>query len=61
MLDREGLSGPADLAVVGDEDTLREHLSRYRDTGVTDFDAFVVGYDGEAAERTLEFLASEVG
>lgn len=60
MIDREGLTGPADLAVVGDEDALRKQLGRYRDVGVTDYDAFVVGYDTDAANRTLEFLATEI-
>src|SRR5690606_9465417 len=31
MLDREGLEGPADLAIVGDEDTVAEGIQRYAD------------------------------
>jgi len=60
MLDREGAAGPADIAVVGDEANLRTQLNRYRDAGVTDFDAAIVPLDEGAADRTLEFLASEL-
>ncbi len=60
MLDREGAAGPADVAIVGGERDLREQLRRYRDAGVTDFDAAVVPLDEGAADRTLAFLASEV-
>lgn len=59
MLDREGAAGPADVAAVGDEATLRAQLRRYRDLGVTDFDAAVADM-GEVSDRTLEFLASEI-
>ena len=60
MLDREGAAGPADLAVVGDEASLRAQLARYRDAGVTDFDAAIVPLGEGAEDRTLEFLASEL-
>ena len=39
MLDREGVSGPAELSIVGDEATLRADIARLRDVGVTDFNA----------------------
>ena len=58
MLDREGLAGPADIALVGDENTLRSGIERYRSAGVTDFNAAIVGADPAAYDRTLEFLAS---
>ncbi len=58
MLDREGAEGPADLALVGDEDTLRRDLDSLRDAGVTDFNAAIMPTDDGAAERTLEFLAA---
>lgn len=60
MLDREGAAGPADIALVGDESSLRAQLTRYREAGVTDFDAAIVPLDGDAADRTLEFLSSEL-
>lgn len=59
MLDREGASGPADVAMVGDEKELRSQLKRYKDLGVTDFDAAIADM-GESADRTLEFLANEL-
>ena len=58
MLDREGLDGPADLAIVGDETELRTRMNRLKDIGVTDFCASIVASDAEAHDRTLDFLAS---
>ncbi len=59
MLDREGLEGPADVALVGDESALREQLAAIRSAGVTDLDAALVPVDDGAIERTLSFLAAE--
>ena len=36
MLDREGAGGPGDIAVVGDEETVRKGLASYAEAGVTD-------------------------
>lgn len=58
MLDREGAAGPADIAIVGDENELRSAIKRFENMGVTDFNAAVVGTEEGAYERTLEFLAS---
>jgi len=58
MLDREGLEGPADLAIVGDEAELRSRIDRLKDIGVTDFCASIVAADSETHDRTLDFLAS---
>lgn len=60
MLDREGAAGPEDVAIVGDEASLREQIQRLRDIGVTDFNAAVVGYEDGAWQRTIDFLASEI-
>ncbi|MCB1646142.1 MAG: LLM class F420-dependent oxidoreductase [Pseudomonadales bacterium] len=60
MLDREGAAGPADIAFAGDEKELRARIQRLRDIGVTDFCASVVAGDQETADRTVEFLASEI-
>lgn len=60
MMDREGVAGPADLAVVGDESAVGEQLERLEEIGVTDFLAtiFPAGGDGAASiERTRGFLA----
>jgi F420-dependent oxidoreductase-like protein len=56
MLDREGAEGPGDVALVGDEGTLRAALARLRDAGVTDFAASLFNADPDAAERTRTFL-----
>ena len=37
MLDREGAQGPADVAIVGDEDTVAGQITALADCGVTDF------------------------
>ncbi|MEU8803138.1 LLM class F420-dependent oxidoreductase [Spirillospora sp. NPDC048819] len=57
MMDREGVDGPADLAVVGDEDTVAAKLEALSEAGATDFVAaeFV---PGESRGRTREFLKS---
>src|ERR1700722_16931211 len=39
MLDREGAAGPADVAIVGDEDTVASQITALADCGVTDFGA----------------------
>jgi F420-dependent oxidoreductase-like protein len=54
MLDREGAAGPADVAIVGDEATVRAGVARLADAGVTDFVASVYGErDERAATRAL--------
>src|SRR4029077_7066858 len=39
MLDREGVAGPAEVAVVGDHDAIGEQLLRLAEAGATDFNA----------------------
>lgn len=58
MLDREGVDGPADIAIVGDENALRGEIDRFRNAGVTNFNAAIMAVEDGAYERTLEFLAS---
>ncbi|MFM8354000.1 MAG: LLM class F420-dependent oxidoreductase, partial [Gammaproteobacteria bacterium] len=58
MLDREGVKGPADIAIAGDENMLRGALKRLEDIGVTQFNAAITGVEDGAFERTLDFLAS---
>jgi F420-dependent oxidoreductase-like protein len=57
MLDREGAAGPADVAVVGDEDAVGAQVRALAEAGVTDFVAaeYTRGPD---AERTRAFLRS---
>ena len=58
MLDREGAAGPADIALIGDENHLRGQIDRFRNAGVTDFNAAVIDVEPGARARTLDFLAS---
>jgi len=58
MLDREGASGPADVAVVGDENAVRRQLDRYRNAGVTDLSAVVMEVEPGARQRTMDLLAA---
>jgi len=58
MLDREGADGPADIAIVGDENALRSELRRLEDMGVSHFNAAIAAVDDGAFARTLEFLAA---
>ncbi len=58
MLDREGVDGPADIAILGDENALRGEVDRFRNAGVTDFNAAIMNVEDGAYERTLEFLSS---
>ncbi len=59
MLDREGAAGPADVAIVGDEEIVGSRIMALADAGVTDFVAgeFAVGDD---AKRTRALLKSLV-
>ncbi|NCF45521.1 MAG: TIGR03564 family F420-dependent LLM class oxidoreductase [Proteobacteria bacterium] len=61
MLDREGAAGPADIAIVGDENQLRGQIKRFQDMGVTDFNAAIMDTEDGAYARTLEFLGSMNG
>ncbi|MFT4613641.1 MAG: 5,10-methylenetetrahydromethanopterin reductase [Bacteroidia bacterium] len=60
MLDREGVAGPAELAIVGDEATLREAIQGLRDAGVTDFNAAIIAAGDGGMEATLDILQSEL-
>ena len=55
MLDREGATGPADVAIVGDEDAVSAQISALAEAGVTDFVAgeYTTGAEGA---RTRAFL-----
>jgi len=61
MLDREGAATPSDVALVGDENALRSGIERYRDAGVTHFNAAITPTEEGAFERTLDFLSSLKG
>ncbi len=55
MLDREGLEGPADLAIIGDEETVARRNRDFADAGVTDLAAseFASGDDERTRTRAL--------
>jgi F420-dependent oxidoreductase-like protein len=60
LLDREGATGPGDVAIVGDESAARAALAGLKDAGVTDFAAVVYSTDEVTRTRTREFLMSEL-
>jgi 5,10-methylenetetrahydromethanopterin reductase len=55
--ERQGVAGPADLAVIGDEEQAARHLERFADSGADAFSANLFGTPGEI-ERTRLFLAA---
>jgi 5,10-methylenetetrahydromethanopterin reductase len=55
MLDREGATGPADVAIVGDEATVAAQITALADRGVTDFIAGEYARRGEG-QRTRDLL-----
>src|SRR5687768_15800612 len=57
MLDIEGAEGPADIALVGDDVSLRRQLGLLRDAGTTDLLAQIVTSEPGSPARTLAFLA----
>jgi len=57
MLDREGVEGPSDLAIVGDDTQVVEAVNRVREAGATAFGAAVFG-DSDERRRTIELIAS---
>lgn len=52
VLDREGAEGPADVAIVGDEDEVAARIEALAKAGVTDF----VAAEYSPGTRTREFL-----
>ncbi len=58
MLDLEGADGPADVAIIGDEDHVASALGRLADGGVTEFSAVIAAPSPEDHERTWQLLAS---
>ena len=57
MLDFEGATGPADVAIVGDETALDQALDRLEASGVTEFAGALFAPDSEAVTRTRAYLA----
>jgi alkanesulfonate monooxygenase SsuD/methylene tetrahydromethanopterin reductase-like flavin-dependent oxidoreductase (luciferase family) len=57
VLDAEGVDGPADISVVGDEAAVTAHLERLRSVGATDFIAIPTGDEADR-RRTRDHLAT---
>lgn len=57
MLDREGATGPGDVAIVGDEDAVASQIMALADCGVTDFVAAEYASGGER-RRTRSLIKS---
>jgi F420-dependent oxidoreductase-like protein len=57
MLDREGAAGPADVAVIGDEETVARQLAAFVDAGTTDVLGSLFGTP-EEQDRTLALLGA---
>ena len=60
MLDHEGLAGPEDLAIIGNEATCADRLDELVAAGVTQFAASEFADDNEGRARTRAFLASRL-
>jgi len=56
MLDKEGASSPADVALLGDEDAVRASIDKLAAAGATDFVASIVGTQ-EERDRTFALLS----
>jgi F420-dependent oxidoreductase-like protein len=60
MLDREGVKGAEDVAVIGNEAEVRAQIQRFRDMGVTDFNAAITPTGDGVFEDTFALLQSEL-
>jgi F420-dependent oxidoreductase-like protein len=57
VLDEEGVRGPADVSIVGDERAVTRQLERFAAIGATDFVAIPSGTDADR-RRTLDHLST---
>ena len=57
VLDREGVGGPEDILVAGNESQVRERLAAYAAAGTTDLRAAPLCATAEETERTRALLA----
>jgi 5,10-methylenetetrahydromethanopterin reductase len=60
VMDLEGVAGPADVSLVGDEATVAAGLERFAAAGTTDFSALEFGLDDDDIARTRSFLRSHL-
>ncbi len=61
MFDREGVAGPGDVALVGDEDAVLKRIDDLRAAGVTDFAPSEFVPSAEERTRTRALLKTLVG
>jgi F420-dependent oxidoreductase-like protein len=64
MLEAEGLTEPAEIAIAGDERTLEAAIRRFAEAGATDFHASLFpdrSAAGPSLKRTREFLGALAG
>lgn len=61
VMDLEGAGGPADVAVVGDEATVRAGIEAFAAAGATDFAALEIAVTEDDAARTRALLRSLAG
>jgi 5,10-methylenetetrahydromethanopterin reductase len=60
MLDREGVTGPEEIALIGDEVTVADQIDELRRAGVDEFAAYPFG-DEESVVRTRALLRKAAG
>lgn len=60
MLDREGVAGPEDLAIIGDETICAHRLDELEEAGVTQFLPSEFANTPEDRQRTRAFLAARL-
>ena len=58
ILDKEGVGGAEEVALIGDEAAVRSGIAAFVAAGATDFAAAVFTPPGENAARTLSFLGA---
>ena len=58
VMDLEGAGGPADVALVGDEATVRAGIAAFAAAGATDFAALEIAFTEDDAARTRGLLRS---
>ncbi len=60
MLDREGVAGPADVAIVGTEAEVAAALARLDDGGVTELSAVIAAPTPQDRQRTWDLLVDSL-
>jgi alkanesulfonate monooxygenase SsuD/methylene tetrahydromethanopterin reductase-like flavin-dependent oxidoreductase (luciferase family) len=61
MLDREGVAGPADIAIIGSAAEVQDRVGALAGIGVTDFAAVEFGATEEEVTNTREALKGLLG